>query len=449
MKTEPTMRRSDWLSVPEALERILTALEPVGTELVPLPALAGRVLAESIVSPIDHPPWDNSAMDGYAVSAVDIQGAGADLPVTLRIVDDIPAGSFPTYPLGPGEAARIMTGAPVPVGADTVVRVEQTRLVGGGAEHSTDELADSSGIVGARVEILSDSDTLRNIRLRGEDIGRGSVVLEGGRPLRPAEVGLLALVGRREALVRRRPRVALLATGDELVSLDDFGEVLAGRRIVDSNTPMLAAALISAGCEPVALGIAADDRASLRAHLEGALGADALITTAGASVGEFDLVKDALDEMGYEPEFWRVKMRPGSPFSFGRLGDLPVFGVAGNPVSALVTFEVLIRPALRRLLGRKEVHAPTIRARASGRIPGARGLMHFVRVRLAGDGGGGWRAELTGPQGSGILSSLSEAMGLLIVPPGVESLEPGELATVLPLSPGELACRDSDFSAII
>lgn len=448
MKADRTARRSDWLSVPAALERILAALEPVGTELVPLPALTGRVLAETIVSPIDHPPWDNSAMDGYAVRAEDIQGAGPDLPVSLHIVDDIPAGSFPTYPLGPGEASRIMTGAPVPVGADTVVRVEHTRLAGGGDGSPADGSAATGSVVGARVEVLSYSDTLRNIRLRGEDLRQGSVVLEGGRPLRPAEVGLLALVGRREALARRRPRVALLATGDELVGLDDFGEVLTGRRIVDSNSPMLAAALMSAGCEPVLLGIAADNRASLRAHLEEALGADALITTAGASVGEFDLVKDALDDLGYEPDFWRVAMRPGSPISFGRLGELPVFGVAGNPVSALVTFEVLIRPALRRLLGRMEVHTPTIRARFSERIPGARGLMHFVRVRLRGDGAGGWHAELTGPQGSGILTSLSEAAGLLIVPPGVESLEPGGLATVLPLSPGDLACMASEFPAV-
>lgn len=432
---EGTLRRSDWLTVPEALDRILASLTPVDTEVVPLTSLAGRVLAEQIRSPIDHPPWDNSAVDGYAVSAQDIQGSGPDFPIRLHVVDDIVAGAFPARPIGPGEAARIMTGAPVPVGADTVVRVEDTRLASVG----------TGGVVGAEVEILSYSDTLRNIRLRGEDIQQDAVVLEPGRPLRPAEVGVLALVGRRDALVRRRPRVALLATGDELVGPDGFGEVLAGRRIMDSNTPMLAAALAQAGCEPVPLGIARDDRASLRKHLEAALGADALITTAGASVGELDLVKDALDEMGYIPEFWRVKMRPGSPFSFGRLGKMPVFGVPGNPVSALVTFEVLIRPALRKLLGRTELHTPTLGATVTTRVPGAQGLMHFVRVRLSGDGTGGWQAKSTGPQGSGILTSLTAAAGLLIVPPDVAALEPGEVATVLPLSPGDLACASSSY----
>jgi molybdopterin molybdotransferase len=426
-----TTRRADWLSVPEALERILAALEPVAAEVIPLPALSGRILAETVLSPIDHPPWDNSAMDGFAVRAEDIQGAGADFPITLRVVDDIPAGSFPSIPLGPGEAARIMTGAPVPVGADSVVRVEHTR---GGGES---------------VEVLDYSDSLRNIRLRGEDLRTGEVVLEAGRPVRAGEVGLLAMVGRGEARVRRRPRVAILGTGDELVGLDRFEEVLAGRKIIDSNSPMLAAALEAAGCEPIPLGIAADSRASLREHLGAAAGADALITTAGASVGEFDLVKDALDTLGYEPDFWRVQMRPGSPFSFGRLGRLPVFGVAGNPVSVLVTFEVLIRPALRRLLGRTDVHSPTVRVTAAERIPGARGLTHFARVRLEAIGDGGWRASLTGPQGSGILSSMGAADALVVVPVGVTAIEPGETATALPLLAGDPARGTLGFTAEI
>lgn len=494
---ETTTRRADWLSISEALERILEALEPVGTEVVPLPALSGRVLAESVRSPIDHPPWDNSAMDGYAVRAVDIQGAGADFPIPLRIVDDIPAGSFPSIPIGPGEAARIMTGAPVPVGADSVVRVEHTRSGansaapgrgsgdsaggvgnrdteaaggvgganrGGANRGGSDVVADAVGdgvggeagagsttpgagdVVGGTVEVLEYTDSWRNIRLRGEDVRVGDVVLEGGRVLRAGEVGLLALVGRSEAVVRRRPRVAILATGDELVRPDRFEEVLAGRKIVDSNSPMLAAALWAAGCEPVPLGIAADRLESLCDHLERATAADALITTAGASVGEFDLVKDALDTMGYEPDFWRVKMRPGSPFSFGRLGRLPVFGVAGNPVSVLVTFEVLIRPALRRLLGREAVHTPTLRVTAAERIPGARGLTHFARVRLEAAAEGGWRASLTGPQGSGILSSMGEADALLVVPAGVAAIEPGESATALPLLAGDPACERLGFT---
>jgi molybdopterin molybdotransferase len=257
------------------------------------------------------------------------------------------------------------------------------------------------------------------------------------------------MVGRHEALVRRRPRIAILSTGDELVGPDGYAEVMAGRKIVDSNSPMLAAALLSAGCEPIPLGIAGDDLSSLRDHIDAARGADALITTAGASVGEFDLVKDVLDSMGYEPDFWRVKMRPGSPFSFGRLGRLPIFGVAGNPVSVLVTFEVLIRPALRSLLGRNAVHNPTLQVTAAERIPGARGMTHFARVRLEGDGAGRWRAHLTGPQGSGILSSMGAANALLVVPDGIREIEPGGTATALPLLAGDPAQATAGLRAEI
>jgi molybdopterin molybdotransferase len=308
-----------------------------------------------------------------------------------------------------------MTGAPVPGGADTVVRVEHTD---GGTR---------------TVLVFSDADAHRNLRLRGEDVRAGEVVLGGGRVLAPGAIGLLAMVGRREVRVHRRPRVAILATGDELVGPERFDDVLAGRRIADSNSPMLAALLRTAGCEPLPLGIAADDRSSLRAHLERARGADALITTAGASVGEHDLVKDVLEEMGYHTDFWRVRLRPGSPFSFGRLGELPVFGVAGNPVSVLVTFEVLLRPALRRMLGERAVYPATLRVTAAERIPGAKGLTHLPRVRLSADGAGGWQARLTGAQGSGILSSVAAADALVVVPEGVEAIEPGENAAAIPL----------------
>jgi molybdopterin molybdotransferase len=412
---ERSARRADWLSIPEAWERMLSRLSPLPAEVVPLGEALGRTLAEAVPAPIDHPPWDNSAMDGYAVRAADIEGASAERPVPLVVVDDIPAGSAPTRPIGAGEAARIMTGAPVPEGADTVVRVEHTD---GGVR---------------TVLVHSNADAHRNIRPRGEDVRAGAVVLEAGSALAPGAIGLLAMVGRREVRVHRRPRVAILATGDELVGPERFGEVLAGRRIADSNSPMLEALLRAAACEPVPLGIAADDRASLRAHLERARGADALITTAGASVGEHDLVKDVLEEMGYRADFWRVRLRPGSPFSFGRLGDLPVFGVAGNPVSVLVTFEVLVRPAMRRLLGERAVYPASLRVTAAERIPGAKGLTHLPRVRLSSDGAGGWQARLTGPQGSGLLSSVAVADALVVVPEGVEAIETGESAAAIPL----------------
>jgi molybdopterin molybdotransferase len=386
-------------------------------------------------------------MDGYALRAADIRGASADFPVKLRIVDDIPAGSFPARPIGPGEAARIMTGAPVPAGADSVVRVEHT--VPGATPSGAAAASGPGAVVGTDVEIVRDTDILRNIRLRGEDLRIGDTALEAGRILRAGEVGILAMVGRREALVRRRPRIAILSTGDELVGPEDFGEVLAGRRIVDSNSPMLAAALTMAGCEPIPLGIAADSEASLREHLEAGREADALITTAGASVGEFDLVKDVLDSMGYLPDFWRVKMRPGSPFAFGRLGRLPIFGVAGNPVSVMVTFEVLIRPALRRMLGRIAVHSPTIRVTAAERIPAAREMTHFARVRLEPDGAGGWSARTTGPQGSGILSSMGAASALVVVPDGATSIEPGDTAIAIPFLGGDPSQERLGFKAEI
>ncbi len=430
--------RADWLSIPDALERILRAVRPLPAERVPLSDALGRVLAGPAASPIDQPPWDNSAMDGFAVRAADIRGASADAPATLAVVDDIPAGGFPTRPIGPGEAAKIMTGAPVPEGADSVVRVEHTDAWAGTQR--------GAGRPGA-VRVFSDGDAGRNIRSRGEDVRAGREVLEAGRVLRPAEIGLLAATGHAEVAVHRRPRIAILANGDELVDLDRFDEVTAGRRIINSNSYALAAAVVATGGQPLTLGIAADDPASLRERLEAGSAADALVTTAGASVGEHDLIKDVLGELGFTLDFWRVRMRPGSPFSFGLLRGVPVFGLAGNPVSALVTFEVLVRPAIRRMLGRRALHDPTVRVRVAERIPGAKGLTHFPRARLEPDGAGGLLARLTGPQGSGILSSVAAADALLVVPEGVAAVEPGGHVPAIPLSAADAAAPDLGFPA--
>ncbi|HEX7048975.1 MAG TPA: gephyrin-like molybdotransferase Glp [Longimicrobiales bacterium] len=453
-------REPDWLGVGDALERILAAVRPVAAETVPLGEALGRTLAAPVATPVDHPPWDNSAMDGFAVRAADVRDASRAAPVTLAVVDDIAAGRFPARPIGPGEAARIMTGAPVPEGADSVVRIEHTdawapanadarerTARAGRAEPAADapsagatpERADAGG--GGRgaggapshVRIFHDDDALHNVRRRGEDLRAGTVVLEPGRVLRAAEIGVLAAVGRASVRVYRRPRIAILSNGDELVDLEDFDEVRAGRRIVNSNGYALAAAVRSAGCEPVPLGIARDDDDDLRRHLERATGADALVTTAGASVGAHDRVKDVLEAMGFTLDFWRVRMRPGSPFSFGWLDRLPVFGLPGNPVSALVTFEVLVRPALRRMLGRRAVHNPTITVSAAEPIPGADRSTHFPRARIEPDGAGGVRARLTGPQGSGILTSMAEADALLVVPAGVATVPAGQSVTAIPL----------------
>jgi len=442
----PLDRPADWLGAGEALERILATLQPLPPERVALAEALGRVLAESVVSPVDQPPWTNSAMDGYACRAEDVAGAAPDQPRVLRVIEEVPAGAFPTRPIAAGEAVRLMTGAPVPEGADTVVRLEHTRPG-----------------TGDQVVVLRDWDAGRNLRERGEDLRAGEAVLPPGRLLRPAEIGVLASVGRAQVAVTRRARVAILSNGDELVDLDAFEEVRAGRRIVSSNSYALAAAVRAAGGEPWVLGIARDTRESLREHIARAAGADLLVTTAGASVGDHDLMKEVLEELGYRVDFWRVKVQPGSPFSFGRLGDaapaasgspkvtgeagapLPVFGLPGNPVSALVTFELFVHPALRKLHGRLELYPPTLRVRTADRIPSRSGLLRFLRATLAADGAGGWLARLTGPQGSGILTSVARADALLIVPLELEVVEAGTELLAIPLGGADAAAASPPF----
>jgi molybdopterin molybdotransferase len=418
------VRDADWLAIDEALAVLLSHIPAVPREQVGLAEAAGRTLAVPVISPVDQPSWDNSAMDGFAVHGIDIAAATPLAPVRLRIVDDIRAGGFPSRAVAPGEASRIMTGAPVPGGADSVVRREHT--VPGAA---------------GWVHVVNGADAGRNIRLRGEDLQAGQSVLPAGRLLRAGEIGVLAMIGCIRPEVARRPRVALLATGDELVDAERIRDVLAGTHIIDSNTPALAAALRATGCEALPLGIARDDAADLRARLRGALHADALITTAGASVGDHDLVKDALEDIGCETLFWRVKIRPGSPFSFGvirREGQpvLPVFGLPGNPVSALVTFEILVRPALRRMAGRTAIYPPVVHVRTGEAIASPPGLMRFLRVRLRAAADGTQRAYLTGPQGSGILTSVAAADALLIMPIDVPELPAGAAARVVPLRGG-------------
>ncbi len=419
-------RVADWITVEAAVTRILEIVTPLPEESVSLEDALGRTLTENVTSPIDHPPWDNSAMDGFAVRAVDVRGASEATPVTLRVTEEVPAGGFATRAVSQGTAIRIMTGAPVPEGADSVVRIEHTQAID----------ADTVGI-------RDDADAGRNIRARGEDVRSGEKLFSAGRRLRPGEIGVLASIGRGRVAVHRRPRVALLATGDELVDIDAFDEVRAGRRIVNSNSYALAAAVRSAGGEPIHLGIARDSLDDVQRRVEQGLDADAIVTTAGASVGDHDVVKDALDRLGLQRSFWRVTMRPGSPVSFGvvpRRGTtpLPIFGLPGNPVSALVTFEVLVRPALRRMAGRTDVFGHTVRVRAAHRISSTAKLTHFLRVTLEADATGPPRATLTGAQGSGMLSSVARADALLIVPLGKDVLDEDEEAVALLLpSPDE------------
>jgi molybdopterin molybdotransferase len=421
------MRAADWLSIGDALETILAHVEPLASRPVPLEEALGRTLAAPVISPVSQPPWDNSAMDGFAAHGADVRDASEREPVVLRVIDTVHAGGFPSRPVGRGEATRIMTGAPVPQGIDSVIRVEHTRV--------NDDDA---------VAVLNGADAGRNIRLRGEDLQAGESVFAGGRVLRPAEIGVLAMIGCSSPTVYDCPRVAVLATGDELVEPGRVADVVAGTHIINSNSPALGAALRATSCVPVQLGIARDELDDLRERLGGAPGCDALITTAGASVGEHDLVKEALEAVGCETLFWRVLIRPGSPFSFGiirRPGErsLPVFGLPGNPVSALVTFEILVRPALRRMQGRALLHSRAITVVAGEEIRAPAGLVRLLRVRLEADPAGPPRAYLTGPQGSGILTSVAAADALLVVPMDVAQLPAGATAQAVLLDGGDSA----------
>lgn len=400
-------RKPDWLSVDDARKTILSRVGELDRELVRLSVAMGRVLAADVESPVTHPAWDNSAMDGFAVLSRDVARASPAKPVVLKVIDEVPAGATPSRAVGPGEAVRVMTGAPVPTGADGVTRLEHTEP---GPEPDT-------------VKVIDGSDAGRNIRRRGEDLKVGARPLTAGTLLRPAEIGVLAMLGQPSAPVYRQPKVGILATGDELADFDELEEVHAGRRIMNSNSYALAAQVQEAGGEPVMLGIARDDPASLRTRLESAIGNDVLITSAGLAVGDHDYVKEVLDDLGLEFLFYRVEMRPGSPFTFGMLDAVPVFALPGNPVSAMVSFEVLVRPALRKMMGLLQYDRPWRRVRLAEPVTTKGPRTHFYRATLEREGNT-WLARLTGPQGSGILTSMSGADALIRIPPD-SSLPPG------------------------
>jgi molybdopterin molybdotransferase len=402
-------------SVREASERILAAITPLPAIAVPLRESLGLVLAEDVVSPIEHPPWDNSSMDGYAVHAADVSSATRDGPVVLPVLETVRAGQRPTRSVVSGTAIRVMTGAPVPEGADSVIRVEDTD----GGER--------------RVAIRDARDAGRNIRPRGEDLKPGAVAVAAGSVIGPAQFGVLASVGASTVKVHRRPRVAVLASGDELVDLDRFDEVRRGDRIVTSNSYTIGANVLAAGGESIDLGIVRDDPASYAERMAGARGCDLLITSGGVSVGAFDFTKDVLKSLGAELHLWRVLMRPGAPLGFGTLHGMPWLGLPGNPVSAMVTFEVFARPVIRRLRGERQVFRRTLDVTLSEDVSIAAPLTHFMRA-IVDWSDGTPRARLTGPQGSGLLTSMSLANALLIVPPERTTIRAGETARVLPIT---------------
>ncbi len=394
------------LIVEEAQKRVLSAFEPLGVERAPILEAKGRVLAEDVRAEGNIPPHANSSMDGYAVRAADTTGAAPGHPIRLRVTDDLPAGYVHEQEVSNGEAIRIMTGAPIPPGADAVVKVEDTAKAG------------------EFVDIFAAIEPENYVRPAGEDVREGALILERGVRIRPQEIGMLAALGRKEVAIARRPRVAILATGDELVPID---APLTPGKIRNANSYSNAAQVIAHGGEPILLGIAGDRVEELTAKIKAGLEqkVDLLLTSGGVSVGDFDLVKDVLASEG-EINFWRVRMKPGKPLAFGHFNlppcgadrgeeTVPILGLPGNPVSVMVSFEMFVRPALLKMQGMTEWQRPTVDATLMDEIEHKDERRHYVRVHLAWEAGE-YRAHLTGAQGSGILSSMVKANALAVIP---------------------------------
>ncbi|MCS6870657.1 MAG: molybdopterin molybdotransferase MoeA [Anaerolineae bacterium] len=404
-------------SVDEALERILRHFAPLPTEHVRLEEAFGRVLAQPIHATHDLPPFPNSALDGYAVRAADVATASSESPVRLPVIGDIPAGSFPQAPLRAGTAMRIMTGAPLPEGADAVVPVEQT-------DDAPSRFALNSPLpesVLVRAAVPSGN----GVRPVGEDVRAGALVLSAGRRLRAADVGILAGLGMAHVPVVRRPVVAILSTGDELLPPH---VPLAKGKIHDMNGVALCASVQELGCVPRFLGIASDSVEAVYGRLQAAADCDVIISTAGVSVGALDVVKEAITRRG-TLSLWRVNIRPGKPLAFGDFGGVPFFGLPGNPVSALVTFDVFVRPALLKLLGIAHSDVPQATAEVAEPM-NSDGRRTYARVKLQRAADGRLLAFSTGTQSSGAISSLVNADGLLIIP---ESMTEVPVGTRLPV----------------
>ncbi|MDP9350342.1 MAG: molybdopterin molybdotransferase MoeA [Chloroflexota bacterium] len=392
------------LSVEDAGQRILSSFSQLPPESTPLSKALGLVLAQDIVAEFNIPPLANSAMDGYAVRVDDTLGASPASPRRLRIISNLAAGYVADQSVQPGTAIRIMTGAPVPEGAEAVIQVELT-------ERQGDD-----------VLIHAPVSPGRNIRLAGEDVQAGETVLSRGARVRPAEVGVIASLGLREVSCVRRPRVGILATGDELL---EPGEPLAPGKIYNANAYSTAAQVQEAGGVPVSLGIARDSRQSLSEKIQLALseGVDMLVSSGGVSVGDFDLVKDMLAAEG-EIDFWQVNMKPGKPLAFGHLAGIPMIGLPGNPVSSMISFELFGRPAIQTMLGRPLTPRPRVIACMQDSYTKTDTRRHFIRVQVTQEGDE-HLAYLTGDQGSGILTSLTRANGLAVIPEDWADIQSG------------------------
>ena len=413
------------LSVDEAIEQILGAVRPLGSEQVDLLSARGRVLAEDVAAVAPIPPWANSSMDGFAVRYADLAAAGSiarERPLELRVVEEVPAGRMPSRTLGAGEAARIMTGAPLPEGADTVVPLEDAEAREG------------------CVRLFAGASRGAYVRPVGQDVAAGELVLPAGTPVTPAVVGMLAQLRRAYVAVHAAPRVAILSTGDELVEVDDRDDARPGRAaIVNSNSYQLAAAVAEAGAAPLQLGIAEDRPEAIRAKVETGLRlADCLVSTGGVSVGDYDFVKAVLADLGADLRFWKIAVRPGKPLVFGLVAGRPYFGLPGNPVSSLVTFELFVRPALRQLMGYAGAQRfrPTVEAEVRESFTVPSGRRHYLRCRLTRRADGAYHAVTTGNQDSAVLKSLVLADGLLVVPEDRREVREGDRLSVVLLGQG-------------
>jgi molybdopterin molybdotransferase len=398
------------LEVEVAVERFLSHFRPLEAEAVPVLETLDRVLAEDVVAEMDIPPLANTAMDGYAVRCDDTGGARSDAPRRLRVVADLAAGYTLNEPIAPGTAVRIMTGAPVPPGTEAVIPFEEVEVDG-----------DS-------ILVFKRYPHQKNIRAAGEDVRAGEVVLTKGKLLRPQEIGMLAALGRAKVQVHRRPRVAILSTGDEVI---DAAAPWQPGKIRDANGYSNAAQVLKCGGIPLRLGIARDTVNDLTAKIRAGLdqGADLFLTSGGVSVGDFDVVKNVLAAEG-EISFWRVRIKPGKPLAFGLIQGTPLLGLPGNPVSAMVSFELFARPAILTMLGQRKLSRPTLAAVLVDEIKRKDNRRHYVRVTIEKQGDLNL-ARLTGDQGSGILLSMVKADGLAIISEDLEYVPVGSGVRVM------------------
>ena len=401
-------------SLTTAQQIVLDAASVLGCEKIGLLDALGRVLGEDIIAPRANPPWDNSAMDGFAVRWADIHSEHAISKIPeLKIVEDIAAGAVAIKTVGPGEAIRIMTGAPMPTGADTVVRVEYT------------EPSETT----VRI-MLSEYGQGANIRPKGDDVQEGDCIIAKGSPLRSGEIGMLAILAKSFVLVHQRPRVGILSTGDELADLDEsFDE----KKIVNSNSYGIAAGVQEAGGIPVLLGIAKDNPDSLKEKIQQGLTCDILVLSGGVSMGDYDFTKPVFAELGADMNFWKLAIRPGQPVAFGKIQGKLAFGLPGNPVSSMVTFDQLVRPAMMKLGGHRTWERPMVKAIFKEKFSKQTDRRHFLRGVLAYENGD-LVVRTTGKQGSGILTSMVKANGFIDVPEEVETLQPGDMVNVQLLS---------------